>query len=292
MRNKISFQKQQNADNSDLSINALSEMSAPDTDFSNVLRRNDGMSFDVLVPTTKLTVPPGGGLVGGRKKRKIPGGNGSETAFTSTSSMPSMTHTIPSLGSYQPALNGGGSGSGSKSMQFREYNKSEEDKKYHYTLSFTVRFPYSADTVFLSYFYPFSYSDLQGFLNILSMSPVTSSPCNIFRRQLLCRTRLGNRVDLLTVTNLNSTASVMRDRPVVILSARVHPGEVNASWLMKGVLDFLLSKNSVAAELRNKFVFKVIPCLNPDGVICGNHRCSLSGVDLNRQYLRFHDPLT
>ena len=61
--------------------------------------------------------------------------------------------------------------------------------------------------------------------------------------------------------------------------------KVNASWIMKGIIDFLLSKNSVASELRNKFVFKIIPCLNPDGVISGNHRCSLSGVDLNRQYL-------
>ena len=25
--------------------------------------------------------------------------------------------------------------------------------------------------------------------------------------------------------------------------------------------------------------------LNPDGVICGNYRCSLNGVDLNRQWI-------
>lgn len=36
--------------------------------------------------------------------------------------------------------------------------------------------------------------------------------------------------------------------------------------------------------LRERFVFKLVPMLNPDGVIVGNNRCSLSGRDLNRQY--------
>ena len=36
--------------------------------------------------------------------------------------------------------------------------------------------------------------------------------------------------------------------------------------------------------LRNNFVFKVVPMMNPDGVIVGNYRCSLAGRDLNRNY--------
>jgi murein tripeptide amidase MpaA len=36
--------------------------------------------------------------------------------------------------------------------------------------------------------------------------------------------------------------------------------------------------------LREAFVFKIVPMLNPDGVIVGNLRCSLTGVDLNRIY--------
>ncbi len=31
-----------------------------------------------------------------------------------------------------------------------------------------------------------------------------------------------------------------------------------------------------ARYLRNNFVFKIVPMLNPDGVIVGNYRCSLS----------------
>lgn len=36
--------------------------------------------------------------------------------------------------------------------------------------------------------------------------------------------------------------------------------------------------------LRKRVVLKVVPMLNPDGVIVGNYRCSLAARDLNRQY--------
>jgi murein tripeptide amidase MpaA len=37
-------------------------------------------------------------------------------------------------------------------------------------------------------------------------------------------------------------------------------------------------------ELRNNFIFKIIPMLNVDGVVLGNNRTSVSGNDLNRKY--------
>eukprot|EP00941_MAST-03F_sp_MAST-3F-sp1_P000147 g147.t1 len=74
-------------------------------------------------------------------------------------------------------------------------------------------------------------------------------------------------------------------RPVAVLTARVHPGEANASWIMEGLLHFLTDPDDPdARKLRNCIEFYVIPMLNPDGVINGNYRCNLSGDDLNRQY--------
>ncbi|XP_063962696.1 cytosolic carboxypeptidase 6-like [Lytechinus pictus] len=74
---------------------------------------------------------------------------------------------------------------------------------------------------------------------------------------------------------------------VVVITARVHPGETPASYVCQGVLDFLLSQHPIAKVLRDHIVFKVVPMLNPDGVYLGNYRCSLMGFDLNRHW---HEP--
>jgi hypothetical protein len=55
--------------------------------------------------------------------------------------------------------------------------------------------------------------------------------------------------------------------------------------MMKGAIDFLTSDEPHACMLRSKFVFKIVPMLNPDGVVVGNYRCSLAGQDLNRNWL-------
>lgn len=55
--------------------------------------------------------------------------------------------------------------------------------------------------------------------------------------------------------------------------------------MMRGVLKFITDPYSTEARLlRENFIFKIIPMLNPDGVINGNYRCSLAGCDLNRRW--------
>ena len=73
--------------------------------------------------------------------------------------------------------------------------------------------------------------------------------------------------------------------------ARVHPGETVSSWMMKGIIDFLCSDTEEAYYLRNSFVFKIIPMMNPDGVISGNYRTSLAGCDLNRRWINPNEVL-
>ncbi|CAH1973718.1 unnamed protein product [Acanthoscelides obtectus] len=156
----------------------------------------------------------------------------------------------------------------------------DPDQQMTYTLTFTVKFPHEDDEVYLAHCYPYTYSDLQDYLSELCSHPVKSTFSTV---RLLCKTLAGNNVYYVTITSPSTPGDAKKKRAIVI-TARVHPGETPSSWMMKGVLDFLTGDSAPAKELRDKFVFKIVPMLNPDGVIVGNNRCSLSAKDLNRQY--------
>jgi murein tripeptide amidase MpaA len=114
--------------------------------------------------------------------------------------------------------------------------------------------------------------------------PPQNKAQHFIRTRDICLTLAGNRCELLTITTVATDPSEMVNRPAVVLSARVHPGESNSSFMIRGVLRFLCSDNPDAKVLRDNFVWKIVPMLNPDGVVHGNYRCSLSGMDLNRRY--------
>jgi murein tripeptide amidase MpaA len=59
---------------------------------------------------------------------------------------------------------------------------------------------------------------------------------------------------MLTITNPTITTSAQQTKKGVVVTARVHPGETNASWMMKGLLDFLLA-DSADAKVRRRMVF-------------------------------------
>ncbi|KNA02051.1 hypothetical protein PVNG_04165 [Plasmodium vivax North Korean] len=78
----------------------------------------------------------------------------------------------------------------------------------------------------------------------------------------------------------------LEEKKIIFLTARVHPGETNASYVMHGFLAFITSDSAYADALRDNFIFIIIPMLNVDGVVLGHNRLCSNGFDLNRQWNR------
>lgn len=146
--------------------------------------------------------------------------------------------------------------------------------------------------------YPYSYDTLQRDLEVYeaqyksraSSNELGSRASIYFLREILALSPEGRRIDIITISSNTGKSSdcepsipqlfpeltgrracaAFPSKEVLFISARVHPGEVPASHTMKGILEFLLDPDDPrATELRLRYVFKIVPMLNPDGVYRG-----------------------
>jgi murein tripeptide amidase MpaA len=112
----------------------------------------------------------------------------------------------------------------------------------YYALTFEYKAKYDNDTVYFAHCYPYTYTDVCKFVNEVC----TYENKDKVRKTVLCKSLAGNDVDMLIVTNFMSAPEHIALRKAVILTARVHPGETNASWMMHGVIEFLVSDDERA----------------------------------------------
>jgi hypothetical protein len=98
------------------------------------------------------------------------------------------------------------------------------------------------DTVYFAHCYPYTYSDVCNLVNKTCTYPNKDK----VRKTVLCKSLAGNDVDMLIVTNFSSAPEEIAVRKAIILTARVHPGESNASWMMQGLIEFLVSDDENA----------------------------------------------
>jgi hypothetical protein len=125
-----------------------------------------------------------------------------------------------------------------------------------------------------------------------------------YRRDVLCYSLDGLRIDLITVSSYDgitsetepllpglfpesdsSRSNLFEGKKVVLITSRVHPGETPASFVFNGFLEFLLRPDDPRSQaLRRNFVFKMVPMINPDGVQRGHYRTDSRGINLNRVY--------
>lgn len=137
-----------------------------------------------------------------------------------------------------------------------------------YTLSFVTVF-HSEGDYRLSYTYPYTLTHLYNYVKALQNK---SEYENRIKCSELCKTLHKRVCPLLTITNFKSSEEEIKKRKIIFFTSRIHPGETPGSFIMEGIINNLVESSKNAEDLRNSFVFKVIPMLNPDGVREGYSR--------------------
>jgi len=149
------------------------------------------------------------------------------------------------------------------------------------TNTYTIKQIFSSDTVWIAYIEPYTWSRLETFIDRIEphRSVAVESPG---------KTVQGRDIRLITISEDFSGAG---ERPVAWIIARQHPWETAGSWAVEGMIDYLLSDEPGAVEIRRGVTFKIIPMANPDGVYNGVTRFNAGGIDLNRHW-NAGDPLS
>ncbi|WP_201574685.1 M14-type cytosolic carboxypeptidase [Psychrobacter sp. H8-1] len=131
------------------------------------------------------------------------------------------------------------------------------------------------ESIQIAYFAPYSYERHQDLLAAVQMHPLVSLE------------HLGETLDKrdLTLVKIGDSNSAANKRNIWI-TARQHPGETMAEWLIEGLLYSLLdSDNATAKLLLEKANFYIVPNMNPDGSVRGHLRTNAVGTNLNREWL-------
>ena len=161
----------------------------------------------------------------------------------------------------------------------------EADCTFH--LSFIYTPEYQDDVVQFAYCIPYTYSYYKEFERKLEASLEGSSE-KIMKIKRLCMSLGGLDVSEITITsNVEEQEVAFKEKirlkkKVIFITGRCHPGETNGSWMVEGLLEFLVGSSETAKFLRENIIFKITPMLNPDGVTIGNYRTGLTGKDFNR----------
>lgn len=173
----------------------------------------------------------------------------------------------------------------------------------------------SNDHILFAYSQPFTRTDIERSLDEFETQCKTHGESIYFHKEVLIDSLEGHPMHILTVTGNNTRSEVQNlskdstvegdaipnpdgllykqesqgrpvlfDKPTIFISSRVHCGETIASFFLQGMLDFLGDFQVQAKALLERFVFKIVPLLNPDGVERGYWRNDTQGLNLNRVY--------
>ena len=140
----------------------------------------------------------------------------------------------------------------------------------------TINVDMECETIQIAFFAPYSYERHQDLLAAVQMHP------------LVTLEHLGETLDkrdLTLVKISDGDSSSDESKRNIWITARQHPGETMAEWLVEGLMYSLLDgDNATGKLLLDKANFYIVPNMNPDGSVRGHLRTNAVGTNLNRAW--------
>ena len=154
---------------------------------------------------------------------------------------------------------------------------------------------FTQDDVYVAYGLPYSYQKVVDHVNQIKTSPwvtpTSSSDANLIIAQSPGGTDdLGRTVQPKNLYGFKVTdSSSVGPKKKIALTSGVHANEVLGNHTLEGLIDFIISNDPRAAELRKQAEFYIYPMVNPDGRFAGNNRSNIEhpNRDPNRYWTEF-----
>ena len=164
------------------------------------------------------------------------------------------------------------------------YNLNFWTTKHSLTPEFALSFNFTvmqSDTMYFALLYPYTFTDLKSYLLCSQNTP-------FLKYSTLCKSPGGLDVPAIfwdaddhKCVDVNYIP-MRKGKPVLVIAARLHPGESNSSFAMEGFMSFLQGGSPEANQMLDDYSLLLLPMVNPDGVVCGYYRPALNGEDVNR----------
>jgi len=107
-----------------------------------------------------------------------------------------------------------------------------------------------------------------------------------FHEEIVGKTVQGRDMPLWTITHgsAGQHGSAADNKRTIWLMFRQHAWESGSSWTGEGAIRTLMADTPESKSLRDRFIWKIFPLCDPDGVALGGVRFNVNGYDLNRNW--------
>lgn len=148
------------------------------------------------------------------------------------------------------------------------FSEDEVTQNLHDELILQKKFEH--ETAWIARFYPYTFTDLKKYMQSIKGSPYIDIQTPGYSQE-------GRPIYAFKITDSTVPAA---GKKRIFMHARTHAAETPPSFLLEGMIHYLLSGSQAAAEILSGYELYVFPMQNVDGVVAGNYRSTPKSENL------------